>query len=106
MNREDRFVISRKPYAVDLSSFRLMERDPDKTWAWYTVDAVWFRRRRGETVEPATSRRSLAASRDAVRVRPPSGPPHEARRRTSRVLRVGFRNPCGSASAPRPLEAR
>lgn len=43
MIREDRFLISRKPYAVDLSSLQRSERDPGKTWAWYTVDAVWFR---------------------------------------------------------------
>ncbi|MFH8804090.1 hypothetical protein ACH4F6_31630 [Streptomyces sp. NPDC017936] len=50
MIREDRFLISRKPYAVDLASFRRSERDPDKSWAWYSIDAVWFRRRRSETV--------------------------------------------------------
>ncbi|MFJ3507833.1 hypothetical protein [Streptomyces luteogriseus] len=50
MIREDRFLISRKPYAVDLASFRTMEREPGRNWTWYTVDAVWFRRRRGETV--------------------------------------------------------
>ena len=50
MIREDRFLISRKPYAVDLASFRTMEREPGRNWAWYTIDAVWFRRRRGETV--------------------------------------------------------
>ncbi len=50
MIREDKFLISRKPYAIDLSSFRRSERDPDKTWAWYTVDAVWFRGRKNEPV--------------------------------------------------------
>lgn len=39
MRREDRFVMSHKPYAVDLSSLR-EER------GFYRVDAVWFRRRR------------------------------------------------------------
>ncbi|MGV9891701.1 hypothetical protein [Streptomyces sp. NPDC003395] len=59
MIREDRFLISRKPYAVDLASFRQTERDPDKTWAWYTIDAVWFRRRRGETVACIGSLRDI-----------------------------------------------
>src|SRR5690606_37590509 len=48
--RETRFLISRKPYAVDLTSLRQTHRDPEATWAWYAVDAAWFRRRRGETV--------------------------------------------------------
>lgn len=46
MIREDKFLISRRPYAVDLTSFRRSERDPGKTWAWYMVDAVWFRGRK------------------------------------------------------------
>ncbi|MGW7617364.1 hypothetical protein ACWGLG_16160 [Streptomyces antimycoticus] len=50
MIREDKFLISRRPYAVDLSSIRRSERDPDKTWAWYVVDAVWFRGRKAEPV--------------------------------------------------------
>lgn len=50
MIREDRFLISRKPYAVDLSSFALSYRTPGSAWARYEVAAVWFRRRRGETV--------------------------------------------------------
>jgi hypothetical protein len=50
MIREDKFLISRKPYAINLSSFRQSERDPEKTWAWYTVDAVWFRGRKNEPV--------------------------------------------------------
>jgi hypothetical protein len=41
--REDTFVQSHQPYAVDLLSFR--PRDEDHTQA--TIDAVWFRRRRG-----------------------------------------------------------
>lgn len=48
MIREDRFLISRRPYAVDLSSLR-------PTYVgiydgWFKVDAVWFRRRRGGLV--------------------------------------------------------
>lgn len=50
MHREDKFLISRKPYAVDLGSFRRTERAPDKTWAWYTVNAVWFRGRKTKPV--------------------------------------------------------
>lgn len=38
MRREDRFVMSHRPYAVDLSSLR-EER------GFFYVDAVWFRRR-------------------------------------------------------------
>lgn len=38
MRREDRFVMSHRPYAVDLSSLR-EER------GFLRVDAVWFRRR-------------------------------------------------------------
>lgn len=47
MIREPRFLISRKPYAVDFASLRTSEsgRDPDKAWAWYTVNALWFRRK-------------------------------------------------------------
>jgi hypothetical protein len=45
MIREDKFLISRKPYAVNLASLREVDRDPDKAWGWYSADAVWFRRR-------------------------------------------------------------
>jgi len=38
MRREERFILSHRPYAVDLSSLRV-----DGTYA--RVDAVWFRRR-------------------------------------------------------------
>lgn len=43
MRREDRLIMSHRPYAVDLSSLRV-----DGTYA--RVDAVWYRRRRGVTV--------------------------------------------------------
>jgi hypothetical protein len=43
MRREDRFVMSHKPFAVDLSSLR---EEHDFSY----VDAVWFRRRRGVAV--------------------------------------------------------
>ncbi len=50
MKREDQFLISRKPYAINLASFRCSERNSEKPWAWYTVDAVWFRGRKTEPV--------------------------------------------------------
>lgn len=53
MNRLPKFALSRKPYAVDLSSLRVGEVSP--RWdgaplARAEIDAVWFRRRRGVTV--------------------------------------------------------
>lgn len=59
MIRETRFLISRKPYAVDLTSLRSSERDPNKTWAWYSIDALWFRRRKGVTVACTGSLRTI-----------------------------------------------
>jgi hypothetical protein len=52
MIREDRFLISRKPYAVDLSSLHTQARPRQDGSSFYTgrVDAVWFRRRSGVTV--------------------------------------------------------
>lgn len=44
MRRTDRFVMSHRPYAVDLSSL-VTTRDA----AW-RIGAVWFRRRKGVTV--------------------------------------------------------
>lgn len=52
MLREDRFVQSHRPYAVNLASFRTIDpddgngitADPAK-WTWARIDAVWFRRR-------------------------------------------------------------
>lgn len=46
MIREDRFVLSRKQFAVDLSSMVVEEH----SWYWARVHAVWYRRRRGVTV--------------------------------------------------------
>jgi hypothetical protein len=47
--REDRFVISRRPYAVDLSSLRgTVEPSPQGRRPSYyrgRIDAVWFRRK-------------------------------------------------------------
>jgi hypothetical protein len=48
--REDRFLISRKPYAIDLGSLHQYHRTEGSGWASYSVQAVWFRRRRGENV--------------------------------------------------------
>ncbi|WP_030169055.1 hypothetical protein [Streptomyces sp. NRRL S-813] len=49
MIREDRFLISRKPYAVDLSSLRLRE-DTETGWFDGRMTAVWFRRKQRVTV--------------------------------------------------------
>lgn len=43
MNRETDFVQSHRPYAVDLSSLRVND-------SYATLDAAWFRRRKGVTV--------------------------------------------------------
>jgi hypothetical protein len=55
MIRETRFLISRKPYAVDLTSLRIQEHTRPRQHGggcYYSgrIDAVWFRRRKGETV--------------------------------------------------------
>lgn len=54
MIREDRFLISRKPYAVDLSSLRggLTDTPQGRNEYYFGghIDAVWFRRRKGVTV--------------------------------------------------------
>lgn len=54
MIRETRFLISRKPYAVDLNSLRGPRTDtPQGRNEYYfdgRIDAVWFRRRNGVTV--------------------------------------------------------
>lgn len=51
MIRDDRLVLSRRQYAVDLTSLDLMERTFPEGSVWYgTVRAVWFRRRKGVTV--------------------------------------------------------
>lgn len=47
MYREDKFVMSHRGYAVDLSSFR--RRDLYEHDEWFMVDAVWFRRKSGVT---------------------------------------------------------
>lgn len=56
MIREDRFVMSHRPYAVDLASLRVVEHPADPTrnrtvtTYSYTVRAVWFRRKNRVTV--------------------------------------------------------
>lgn len=80
MIREDRFLISRKPFAIDLSSLRGRREDtPQGRNPYYfggRIDAVWFRRRRGVTVacigelwdlqhpEPGDARAFLLAHED------------------------------------------
>lgn len=46
MHREDKFVLSHRPYAVDLSSLRHKYAEHD---GFFIVDAVWFRRKNGIT---------------------------------------------------------
>lgn len=48
MIREDRFLISKRPYAVDLDSLDLHQEASGSYHG--TVDAVWFRRRSNKTV--------------------------------------------------------
>lgn len=43
MIREDRFLISRKPYAIDLTSLQVGE-PTESCHYWAMVNAVWFRR--------------------------------------------------------------
>ena len=53
MIRNTRFLVSRKPYAVDLGSLRIAdlgERYDGTPACTAYLDAVWFRRRKGVTV--------------------------------------------------------
>ena len=58
MIHEDRFLISRRPYAVDLESLQVASYQPTynggvptgRTIYNATINAVWFRRRKGATV--------------------------------------------------------
>lgn len=47
MIREDAFVQSHRPYAVDLTSLRALDymNVGEREHKWYGIDAVWFRRR-------------------------------------------------------------
>jgi hypothetical protein len=47
VKRSDKFLISKRPYAVDLSSLRTTNR---ASYYDCRITAVWFRRRRGDTV--------------------------------------------------------
>ncbi|MEW2415272.1 hypothetical protein AB0953_16375 [Streptomyces sp. NPDC046866] len=80
MIREDRFLISRKPYAVDLGSLHgsRMETPQGRNDYYFDgrIGAVWFRRRNGMTVacigelwdlqypEPASARAFLEQHED------------------------------------------
>lgn len=50
MIHEDRFLISRRPYAIDLTSLRGAMRGTDKLFYDGRINAVWFRRKQGVTV--------------------------------------------------------
>lgn len=56
MQRSDRFLISKQPYAVNLTTYNTREeyaryasskKVADKPTYWMTVEAVWFRRKSG-----------------------------------------------------------
>lgn len=50
MRREDRFVLSHRPYAVALATFRMeMSTGWNGEYSHGTIDAVWFRRKSGVT---------------------------------------------------------
>ncbi|AHH20802.1 hypothetical protein NONO_c60260 [Nocardia nova SH22a] len=71
MKREERFVLSHRPYAVDLSSLRVEVSEPwgamTETHYWGYIDAVWFRRRKGVTIA------CTGQLRDHQDVRPANG---------------------------------
>lgn len=46
MRREDKFVLSHRPYAVDLSTVRPRHPEDPKS-GFFVADAVWFKRRYG-----------------------------------------------------------
>ncbi|WP_026931201.1 hypothetical protein [Glycomyces tenuis] len=51
MIRSEKFLISQRPYAINLDSFTVEERDMNDRMYWVVdVESVWFRRRRGATV--------------------------------------------------------
>lgn len=50
MYREDKFVLSHRPYAVDLSSLRVETRTGFRgEYCHGAINAVWFRRKNGVT---------------------------------------------------------
>ncbi|MFH8581609.1 hypothetical protein [Streptomyces zaomyceticus] len=52
MHRTDRFLISQKPYAVDLGSLQTArkERQDGSSFYFGRINAVWFRRKQGANV--------------------------------------------------------
>jgi hypothetical protein len=48
MKYEASFVQSHQPYAIDMESLTITERERDRTYVWARVNAVWFRRRRAQ----------------------------------------------------------
>lgn len=50
MFRSDRFLISQKPYAVDLSTLTGEQQERDGRWSFHgSANAVWYRRKDGTT---------------------------------------------------------
>lgn len=50
MIRSGKFLISQRPYAINLDSFTVEERDMGDRLYWVgNVDAVWYRRKNGTT---------------------------------------------------------
>lgn len=71
MRRESRFVMSHKPYAVDLSSLRTTRHEGNVGPFWYcTVRAVWFRRRRSGRTGPLVTVACLGSLWDHQRPEP------------------------------------
>lgn len=78
MQRESDFLISRKPYAVDLKSLRLTTKNGADGRPYYSgrINAVWFRRKGGVTSahvgtlwdsqheQPANGQQFLASHQD------------------------------------------
>ena len=47
MIRENKYVAGHRPYAVNLSSLAVGEASANGEFAYLTIPAVWFRRRKG-----------------------------------------------------------
>ena len=70
MKREEKFVQSHQPYAVDLGSYHVGALSEHGS-AWCRVNAVWFRRRRSGYNGPL---QTVACAGDVhTLLRPPSG---------------------------------
>ena len=50
MRREQRFVLSHRPYAVALASYSVEAGHAGTGSGWCRINAVWFRRRDGRTL--------------------------------------------------------